>query len=281
MSNLPSAPEAATTAVTWAELQRWTPARIGLPRTGSSLTTRDVLAFAAAHAQARDAVHTPLDVSALCAEIERDGWPAPLVVRSRARHRSEYLLRPDLGRRLDEDSGAELQRWRQQHAPADLALVVGDGLSALGVQRHAAGLLRAIRAALGSAWSLMPPVIAVQARVALGDEIGERLGARMVVVLIGERPGLSSPDSIGVYLTMSPRVGCTDAQRNCISNVRPGGQDLHTAAQRLAWLVAAAWRLGRTGVDLKDHSGLPMVGSATGVTAADPLIPAPPHQEVR
>ena len=244
----------------WFHLKRHTPARIALGRSGVSLPTREVLGFSLAHAQARDAIHLPLDTGALCAELQADGWPAPLLLHSRAHDRHEYLLRPDLGRRLDDASLERLARWRERQAAPTLALVVGDGLSALGIQRHAAPLLRAIRQALDGTVTLAPPVVVQQARVAVADEVGEQLGARMVAMVVGERPGLSSPDSVGIYLTIAPRVGCTDAQRNCISNVRPAGQGVSTAAGRLAWLVREGLRLGQTGVALKDHSGLPLVG---------------------
>lgn len=243
----------------WAQLRRFTPARIALGRTGASLPTREVLGFSLAHAQARDAIHLPLDADTLAAQLQCDGWPAPLRLRSRANDRHEYLLRPDLGRRLDEASVAALQAWRSAYPAPDLALVVGDGLSALGIQRHTEPLLAAIRGALGWQLTLSPPVLVSQARVAVADEVGEQLGARMVAMIVGERPGLSSPDSVGIYLTHTPRVGRTDAERNCISNVRPAGQDPQTAARRLAWLVHEGLRLGLTGVGLKDHSGLPMV----------------------
>ena len=245
----------------WAHLRRYTPARIGLGRSGVSATTREVLDFSLAHAQARDAIHLPLDTDALVAEVQAQGWPDVRVLRSRARSRHEYLLRPDLGRRLDE---ADAQALQPSDAAPDLVLVVGDGLSPLGIQRHAPALLAALREALDPGLRLGPLVLVREARVAVGDEVGERLRAGMVAMLVGERPGLSSPDSVGIYLTHAPRVGCSDAQRNCISNVRPAGQDPVTAARRLAWLVAEGRRLGLTGVGLKDHSGLPLVGSATG-----------------
>lgn len=249
----------------WAHLRQHTPARIALGRTGVSLPTHEVLDFAFAHAQARDAIHLPLDTDALGDALRQDGWAPPLVLHSQARDRHEYLLRPDLGRRLDAPSAARLHRWRNDTATgegADLVLVLGDGLSALGIQRHTEPLLSAIRDALDPAIRLGPLVLVRQARVAVADEVGERLSATMVAMVVGERPGLSSPDSVGIYLTHAPRVGCTDAQRNCISNIRPAGQDLATAARRLAWLVGEGLRLGLTGVGLKDHSGLPLVGPA-------------------
>lgn len=247
----------------WAHLRRFTPARIALGRAGASLPTREVLDFTLAHAQARDAIHLPLDMDLLAGQLQADGWPAPLRLRSRAHDRHEYLLRPDLGRRLDEASVAAMQAWRADNPAPDLALVVGDGLSALGIQRHTVALFGAIREALGGAFVQSPPVLVGQARVAVADEVGELLGARMVAMVVGERPGLSSPDSVGIYLTHAPRVGRTDAERNCISNVRPAGQDPVTAARRLAWLVHEGLRLGLTGVGLKDHSGLPMVAATS------------------
>lgn len=263
---LPTLPDA-TGPDPWAHLRRHTPARIALGRSGVSLPTREVLDFALAHAQARDAIHLPLDTEALQAGLRSAGWPAPLVLQSQARDRHEYLLRPDLGRRLDPDSATRLAQSRADAAAPsgggpDLVLVLGDGLSALGIQQHAVPLLGAIRDALDPALRLGPLVLVRQARVAVADEVGQLLGAAMVAMIVGERPGLSSPDSVGIYLTHAPRVGCTDAQRNCISNVRPAGQDVVTAARRLAWLVGEGRRLGLTGVGLKDHSGLPMVSPA-------------------
>ncbi|MDP3521021.1 MAG: ethanolamine ammonia-lyase subunit EutC [Hydrogenophaga sp.] len=250
----------------WATLRRHTPARIALGRSGVSLPTREVLAFALAHAQARDAIHLPLDLRALGEALTTQGWPAPLLLHSRARNRHDYLLRPDLGRRLDDASVATLDRWRagpDATAP-DLVLVLGDGLSALGLQQHGVALATAIRDALEPSLRLGPLVLVQQARVAVADEVGERLGATMVAMVVGERPGLSSPDSLGIYLTHTPRVGTTDAQRNCISNVRPAGQDPATAARRLAWLVSEGRRIGQTGIGLKDHSGLPLVAAPAG-----------------
>ncbi|QHE74939.1 ethanolamine ammonia-lyase subunit EutC [Hydrogenophaga sp. PBL-H3] len=242
----------------WAHLRQHTTARIALGRTGVSLPTRELLDFALAHAQARDAIHLPLDTDRLSAELQQQGWPAPLLLHSQARDRHEYLLRPDLGRRLDAQSVTRLVS-ADAESP-DLVLVLGDGLSALGIQQHGAALLGAIRRALDPAVRLGPLVVVRQARVAVADEVGERLGAAAVAMVVGERPGLSSPDSVGIYLTRAPRVGCSDAQRNCISNVRPAGQDLDTAARRLAWLLGESRRLGLTGVGLKDHSGLPLTG---------------------
>ncbi|HZR35362.1 MAG TPA: ethanolamine ammonia-lyase subunit EutC [Nevskia sp.] len=229
----------------WAALRRHTAARIALGRSGASLPTREVLAFELAHAQARDAVLAPLDAAALRAALEAEGWPV-LEVRSRAPDQGAYLARPDWGRRLAPESLAALPAG----GGADLALVLGDGLSAVALQRHAAPLLRALRPWLGGL-SLAPLVIATRARVALADEVGERLGARVAVSLIGERPGLSSPDSLGAYLTYAPRVGRHDAERNCISNIRPQGLGYAEAAAQLAALLRAALAKGLSGVKLQ------------------------------
>jgi ethanolamine ammonia-lyase small subunit len=235
----------------WADLRRHTPARIGLGRSGVAMPTAEVLRFAAAHAQARDAVQVPLDIAALEAQLRASGWRC-IAVSSRASTRGEYLRRPDLGRRLAPANAAALQGLAA--GEVDLALVLGDGLSAAAVQRHAPPLLAALRAALGDALTLSPLVIATQARVALADEIGALLHARAALILLGERPGLSSPDSLGAYLTHAPAVGCTDAQRNCVSNIRPEGLAPEAAAQRIAWLLREALRRGISGIALKDAS---------------------------
>lgn len=240
----------------WTELRRHTPARIGLGRSGVAMPTAELLRLAAAHAAARDAVHVPLDAAALHAALTADGWPALHHVTSRAADRTEYLRRPDLGRRLAEPDAQRLQALPAK--TSDLCVVLGDGLSAPAVQRHAAPLLDALRAALGgdgAALTWAPLVIATQARVALADEIGALLQARVVLILIGERPGLSSPDSLGAYLTHAPAVGRSDAERNCVSNIRPQGLAYPAAATRIAWLLREALRLGVSGVGLKDDSG--------------------------
>ena len=243
----------------WAALRQHTPARIALGRAGTSLPTHEVLRFAAAHAMARDAVHVPLDVAALAAALQADGW-ATQAVASRAPTREAYLRRPDWGRRLHADSVAVLEAAAAAGAgaPVDLAIVVADGLSAAAVQQHVPPLLRLLRNALADgpqqAPTLAPLTIATQARVALADEVGALLQARLVLILLGERPGLSAPDSVGAYLTHAPQIGTTDAQRNCISNIRPAGLPPDLAARRLAWLVHAALRRRTTGIALKDDS---------------------------
>ncbi|WP_377008444.1 ethanolamine ammonia-lyase subunit EutC [Comamonas endophytica] len=239
----------------WEQLRRYTPARIALGRSGISLPTAQQLAFQLAHAQARDAVHRALDMDATAAAIEALGMPT-LRAHSAAADRASYLQRPDLGRQLDEGSTLALQSAGMCEAP-DLCIVVADGLSALAIERHAAPFLAALLARLrqdAPAWRLTPAVLVRQARVAIGDGIGALLGAQLVLVLIGERPGLSSPDSLGLYLTWTPRRGRTDAERNCVSNVRPAGLDYPEAAARTAWLLRAARERGLTGVALKDES---------------------------
>ena len=246
----------------WRRLRSFTDARIGLGRAGISLPTSRLLEFQLAHAQARDAVHWPLDVPALCEQLANCGEPVPagepIALHTRAEHRTMYLQRPDLGRRLDEASVERLSQTGDDHGAAfDLALVVVDGLSARAVQEHAAPFISALAEALAeddATWRIAPLTVVEQGRVAIGDEIGERLNARAVVVLVGERPGLSSPDSLGLYLTWGPRVGVTDADRNCISNVRPAGLALTEAARRLRYLLREARERELSGVALKDRS---------------------------
>jgi len=230
----------------WTALRRHTAARIALGRTGSSLPTREVLAFGLAHAQARDAVHLPLDVPALRAQLEAAHWGV-IEVASRASDRAAYLARPDWGRRLQPEFVAKVQSLPRD---ADLVFVISDGLSSTAVQNNALPLLQALQPLLDGL-QLAPIVIATQARVALADEVGELLGARMAVSLIGERPGLSSPDSLGAYLTYAPKVGNTDEARNCISNIRPEGFAIDAAALLIAANIRAALRAQLSGVALR------------------------------
>lgn len=236
----------------WQQLKRFTRARIALGRVGSSLPTREVLDFGMSHAMARDAVHLALDTDTLAATLQAAGFTA-CQVHSRAPDRATYLLRPDLGRRLDDASLDMLQAIKPSTA-TELQIVVGDGLSSLAVERHVPPLLEQIHRYMPTEWTFGPIVIACQARVAIGDEIGAALGARMVAMLIGERPGLSSPDSLGIYLTYDPKVERNDADRNCISNVRPEGLNYTAAAKKTLWLVNEAIRLKLSGVGLKDES---------------------------
>ncbi|WP_022962713.1 ethanolamine ammonia-lyase subunit EutC [Halopseudomonas pelagia] len=262
--NSASSPEQYTGVVhnPWRQLREFTDARIGLGRTGISLPTNELLAFQLAHARAKDAVHMPLGILQLCAQL-RDihGLPAcaPYQLSSQAPDRTSYLQRPDLGRQLDQTSQAKLNhRAATGNNSRHLAIVIVDGLSAHAVQQNAAPFLQALCKELSADsqtdWQLSAVCIVEQGRVAIADDIGERLGADAVLVLIGERPGLSSPDSLGLYLTWGPRKGLNDAARNCISNIRPAGQSYTDAAQRTLYLLQEARRLGLSGVKLKDRS---------------------------
>lgn len=232
----------------WRDLRRFTDARVGLGRVGHGVPTAAHLDFQEAHARARDAVHSALDVDALAAALASLGQPV-LRVRSAAPDRRSYLLRPDLGRRLRDEDRASLTP-----APSTVAFIVADGLCATGVQDHAAPVLaRLVPALRKTPLTPGPVVIAQQARVALGDDIAEALQAQAAVVLIGERPGLSATDSMGIYITWHARRGRTDAERNCISNVRPAGLAYDDAAAKVLWLLGAARALGATGVALKDE----------------------------
>ena len=255
----------------WNALRAFTQARIALGRAGNSLPTAPLLAFNLSHAQARDAVHHPLDADALHEQLRALGFTT-LDVHSAAPDREHYLRRPDLGRSLSDASRALLQQAAGE--PPEVVFVIADGLSAFAASKQAVPLLQAACARLGQDWRIGPVVVARQARVALGDEIGELLRAQLVVMLIGERPGLSSPDSLGIYLTYAPTTGCSDAQRNCISNVRPEGLTYEAAAHKLHYLLTHARRLGLTGVGLKDESDALLEGQpappSIGVDATNP-----------
>ena len=226
-------------------LRRWTQARVGLGRAGAALPTRALLDFELAHARARDAVQTGLALDHLGEAVGRE----VIAVRSRAHDRETYLQRPDLGRLLDEGAAAPLGG-----GPYDAVLIVADGLSATAVHAHAIPLVRGLLARL-EGWRIAPLVLARHARVALGDEIGAALGADLALILIGERPGLSAPDSLGAYLTFDPRRGRRDSERNCVSNIRPPhGLGYDAAADRIVWLMRQARARRLTGVHLKDES---------------------------
>lgn len=239
----------------WANLKRFTDARIGLGRSGAAMPTREVLNFALSHAMARDAVTTPIDWNPIENGLSALGLPT-LRIASAAGDRSEYLRRPDLGRRLSDTSREALVRASEiEAAKPDLVILVGDGLSSLGVAANTLAYMSAFMPyVVKSGWKLSPVLLADNARVALGDEAGEILGGKAVLVLIGERPGLSSPDSLGVYLTFSPRIGIKDADRNCISNIRQRGLSYDEGTFKTAWLLREAFRRGLTGVNLKDES---------------------------
>jgi ethanolamine ammonia-lyase small subunit len=238
-------------------LRDFTSARVGLARSGSSLPTSEVLALQLAHARAREAVHSSLDTHALGLELMSLHPHDFLIVKSRATDRVTYLRRPDLGRQLSDDSRAAVTASRGAY---DVAFVIADGLSALAAQMHAAPLIDALLINASppefTGWTLAPFIIVEQGRVAIGDEIGECLGAALSVVLIGERPGLSSADSLGVYLTWDPHPGRNDAERNCISNIRSEGLSYGAAAATLAFLMNEARRRKLSGVQLKDDRPL-------------------------
>jgi ethanolamine ammonia-lyase small subunit len=235
----------------WEALRNATSARIALGRAGGSLPTKTWLDFKAAHAAARDAVHCVFDAEQIAADIRALGTEV-VIVDSAAPDRRTFLSRPDLGRQLDERSRYALQEL-QSDAGHELAIVVSDGLSALAVHRQAQPVLKSLLPNLKrDRWRIAPIVVARFGRVALEDEIGQRLGAQLALILIGERPGLLSPDSLGAYLVYGPRPGNTDAQRNCVSNIRPEGLPIEVAAETISYLVAESRRRKLSGLQLKD-----------------------------
>ena len=247
----------------WHLLREFTAARISLGRSGVSIPTSEMLAFQLAHAQARDAVHTPLDfedlqkqLDVLTTQFSKLISNKSITLHSKAIDRTEYLQRPDLGRSLDKQSVKKLQKTASQYI-YNLAIVVADGLSATAIYQNALPFLKLLFEALQQdeqPWVIAPITIVEQGRVAISDEIGELLNADLVLMLIGERPGLSSPDSMGLYLTWAPRVGLNDSSRNCISNVRPQGLAYSTAVQKAVYLLRESRRLKLSGVNLKDRS---------------------------
>jgi len=249
-------------------LRELTPARVGLGRAGASLPTEALLAFTLDHARARDAVHAAFDRAGLVAGLTGLGLQ-PVLIASQARNRRDYLRRPDLGRMLDPASRSVLDGHARH--PQQLAIVIGDGLSPAAVNVHAVELVRHLASRLADVGIPIADVaVAAGARVALGDEIGAMLGARMLVMLIGERPGLSAPDSLGAYLTFGPRIGLTDAERNCVSNIHGAGLGYDEAAARIAWLVREGLARQVTGVALKDESG----GAPQRIAAGSVISPA-------
>ncbi len=236
----------------WTHLRDFTAARLAPGRAGGSLPTGARLDFQLAHAQARDAVHAPFDAAGLAIEL-REHHPLVEQVRSRANDRATFLLRPDLGRQLAQEDRERLSATYQA-AGCDLVIIISDGLSSHAAHRQAPALLVDLLPMLAETWKLGPLVIATHGRVALQDEIGEALGARWSLMLLGERPGLGSPDSLGAYFTHFPRPGRTDAERNCVSNIRPEGLPTADAAVRLAYLLNASRQRGLSGVALKDDS---------------------------
>jgi ethanolamine ammonia-lyase small subunit len=235
----------------WAPLRRYTEARIGQVRAGTSVSTQELLSFQLAHAEARDAVIHAWDVDACSAELAAADIDN-LVVRSRAADRTTYLARPDLGRQLEPDS-LRLLESRRAEEPEDVALVLSDGLSATAVQNHGVATIQALLESLRRRGLRCSPVVLVgNGRVALSDVIGHALGTQTALIVLGERPGLSAADSLGFYLTHQPKPGNTDAMRNCISNVRePGGLSPRVAAERIAALLVRAIEIGTSGIELK------------------------------
>jgi ethanolamine ammonia-lyase small subunit len=225
------------------KLSDYTTARVALGITGESLPTAALLDFRLAHARARDAVYFPLNAEALAEEMDACGW-APVLLHSAAANRAEYLRNPNKGRKLSEASAKLVTGSRST------AIIIADGLSALAVHRHAVPLLKEVVPDKDNSFWIVQ-----QGRVAIGDHIGELLAAELSIVILGERPGLSTPDSLGIYLTWSPRVGRSDAERNCISNIHQHGLSYAEAAHKLAFLVNAAKRRQLTGVALKETAG--------------------------
>ena len=262
----------------WLQLRNLTPARIALGRTGTSMPTGAQLDFQYAHAQARDAVHLPFDHGAISAQLAERGRES-LLLHSAATDRNSYLQRPDLGRKLDDQSAQTLRDYAAAHpGGVDLVIVVADGLSALAVHRHTLPFLTRMEEQAGAdGWSLAPVMLVEQGRVAVADEIGELLGAKMAVILIGERPGLSSPDSLGLYFTYNPKVGLTDAYRNCISNVRLEGLSYGMAAHRLLYLMREACRRQLSGVNLKDEAQIQTLDSENAADMKGNFLLSPPQ----
>ena len=267
-------PEDIVTDNPWRELRQFTDARIGLGRCGISLPTAQMLQFQLAHARARDAVHSAVDFPRLAEQLMTVSQSfallpaiAPLCLASAAGDRRTYLQRPDLGRTLDGPSRAQLQRFAATQAePSDLAIVIADGLSAKAITVNAVPFLNNFCAALETERNcprIAPLLLVNQARVAIADDIGALLNAKATLLLIGERPGLSSPDSLGLYLTYAPQVGLTDDRRNCISNVRKGGQSYHEAARKTLYLLREAKRLETSGVAIKDRSNDVVIDNST------------------
>lgn len=250
----------------WAALREYTDARIGLGRAGVSIPTSHSLAFQLAHAQAQDAVHLPLDVETVIEQLENAnlslnqelGIFTPILLHSQAINRTTYLQRPDLGRRLDKKSIETLKKVNTlKDEEYDLSIVVVDGLSSLAIKENAAIFIKKLVEELNSDkefWTLAPITIIQQGRVAIGDEVGEILNSKTTIVLIGERPGLSSPDSMGLYLTYNPKVGLTDESRNCISNIRIEGLSYEEGIKKAMYLLKESRRLELSGVNLKDRT---------------------------
>lgn len=241
-------------ANSWQKLKEFTDARIGLGRAGSAIPTKRLLEFQMDHANARDAVHIPLDLDKLL-----DGLPSKyghLILESRAVDRATYLQRPDYGRSLSDNSVSSLNNYRESQTDKfKAAIVIVDGLSSTAVQAHAGAMTETLCNLMeDKGYSMAPICIVQQGRVAIGDEIGEILGVDLLILMVGERPGLSSPDSLGIYYTFKPALGLQDSARNCISNIRPAGLSFQEAADKLIWLIDESIKINQSGVMLKDES---------------------------
>ena len=234
-------------------LKEFTAARVGIGRTGTSIPTKQSLAFKLAHAHARDAVYSVLDIDGLSNDIKQFNLPV-LLLHSKAGNRAEYLQRPDLGRKLKKSSANQLKEYTGDY---DVSIIIADGLSAAAINENVIGLLNHLIPLFTAANLKLAPVCFVeQGRVAVSDKVAHLLNAKLSVILIGERPGLSSADSIGAYLTYGPKPGLTDESRNCISNIRPQGLMIKPAADKIFYLIQEAFRMKLTGIGLKDNQGL-------------------------
>jgi len=272
MSNIKKANEVVTLVENpWSALREYTDARIGLGRAGTSIPTSHSLDFLLAHAQAQDAVHLPLDVETVIEQLENLNLYqeifTPILLHSKATNRTTYLQRPDLGRRLDKKSVDTLKKVNTlKDKKYDLCLVIVDGLSSLAIKENASIFIQKLNEALNSDsqdWSIAPITIIQQGRVAIGDEVGEILNSKTSIVLIGERPGLSSPDSMGLYLTYNPKIGLTDESRNCISNIRIEGLSYEEGIKKAMYLLKESRRLELSGVNLKDRTSSPIIENKT------------------
>lgn len=250
----------------WISLRQFTPARIALGRAGGSLPTQALLEFRLAHASARDALLHPLDEEKLATELEQVTAEKILRATSAARNFDEYLLRPDLGRKLSDDSRRQLENRaarvskRFPSQPFDLTIIVTEGLSTLAIERHAQNLFKHLLPLVQTErWTLAPIVLVRRARVAIQDEIGEILRAKIALIVVGERPGLIAPDSMSAYFVYDPKPGKTDADRNCISNISSIGTTESEAAAKIHWLLREALRQKISGVKLKDDSKPPLL----------------------
>lgn len=237
----------------WQSLHKLTSARIALGRAGMSITTNTHLTFQLAHSQARDAVNLDLDFNALQNTLSNHSIQSKLLC-SQVTNRAEYLQRPDKGRLLDQDSISVLEYYKENNSNTDIAVVVADGLSSFAIDHHAEPFLQKFIPMIQQEYTVAPVILVKQGRVAVGDHVGELLNAKMVVLLVGERPGLSSPDSMGIYFTYQPKIGATDADRNCISNIHSNGLTYDEAAQKVIFLIHASQRLQLSGVHLKEGS---------------------------